>query len=206
MNKQVSNGNYLPLMEIFYSIQGEGDKAGEAAVFIRLSGCDICCHWCDVKESWNNSDAQLISVEEIIKKVEEFQSDVVVVTGGEPLNYNLDYLCGELKKRNKYLCLETSGSSDYSGEWDWICLSPKQKCPPIAEMYNKASELKVVICDNAGLEWAEKNALLVKSSCLLYLQPEWREQKKNTGIIIEYVKRNPKWKLSVQLHKFVGIP
>ncbi len=193
-------------MEEFYTIQGEGYHTGKPAYFIRLGGCDIGCSWCDTKLSWNPELHKLVEVEEIAIKAGTYPAKAVVVTGGEPLAYNLDFLCSELKKFNVKTFLETSGAYILSGEWDWICLSPKKQNPPIHEIYAKANELKVIILSDNDFQWAEKNAKQVNKSCKLYLQPEWSRYKKIIPAIVEYVKNNPKWNISLQSHKFMNIP
>ncbi len=200
------DGKKLPLMEEFYTIQGEGYHTGKPAYFIRLGGCDIGCSWCDTKLSWNPELHKLVEVEEIAIKAGTYPAKAVVVTGGEPLAYNLDFLCSELKKFNVKTFLETSGAYKLSGEWDWICLSPKNQNPPIPEIYAKANELKVIILSDNDFQWAEKNAKQVNKSCKLYLQPEWGRYKKIIPAIVEYVKNNPKWNISLQSHKFMNIP
>ena len=193
-------------MEEFYTIQGEGYHTGKPAYFIRLGGCDIGCSWCDTKLSWNPELHKLVKVEEIAMKAGTYPAKAVVVTGGEPLIYNLDFLCSELKKFNIKTFIETSGPYKLSGEWDWICLSPKKQNPPLPEIYAKANELKVIILSDNDFQWAEKNAKQVNKSCKLYLQPEWSRYKKIIPSIIEYVKNNPKWNISLQSHKFMNIP
>ena len=204
--KIFEDGKKLPLMEEFYTIQGEGYHTGKPAYFIRLGGCDIGCSWCDTKLSWNPELHKLVEVEEIAMKAGTYPAKAVVVTGGEPLIYNLDFLCSELKKFNIKTFIETSGPYKLSGEWDWICLSPKKQNPPLPEIYAKANELKVIILSDNDFQWAEKNAKQVNKSCKLYLQPEWSRYKKIIPSIIEYVKNNPKWNISLQSHKFMNIP
>jgi 7-carboxy-7-deazaguanine synthase len=205
-NYLLEKGRSLPLMEIFYSIQGEGYHTGEAACFIRIGGCDVGCYWCDVKESWDPERHPLTLSDEIIKQASVFAAHTVVVTGGEPLLYNLDYLCNGLKRKNIRTFLETSGSEPLSGTWDWICLSPKKTSPPLQALLNKTDELKVIITQNEDFGWAEENAALVGKDCRLFLQPEWSKRKERIGPIIEYIGFNPRWKLSVQVHKYIGIP
>lgn len=205
-NNIFEDGKKLPLMEEFYTIQGEGYHTGKPAYFIRLGGCDIGCSWCDTKLSWNPELHKLVKVEEIAIKARTYPAKAVVVTGGEPLSYNLDFLCSELKKFNIKTFLETSGPYKLSGKWDWICLSPKKQNPPLPEIYAKANELKVIILSDNDFQWAEKNAKYVNKSCKLYLQPEWSIYKKIIPAIVEYVKNNPKWSISLQSHKFMNIP
>ncbi len=205
-NNSESNGKYLPVMEEFYSIQGEGFNTGTAAYFIRIGGCDVCCEWCDIKESWNSELFPLTDVDDIVKRAKTFPAKAVLITGGEPLLYDLDYLCDELKKQNIKLFLETSGSLFLSGNWDWICLSAKKNSPPLNENFQRADELKVIISDESDFAWAEINARLVKSDCVLYLQPEWSRSEEMMQVIVDYILENPKWKISLQSHKYMKIP
>ncbi len=193
-------------MEEFYTIQGEGFNSGKAAYFIRIGGCDVGCHWCDVKESWDANIHPLTKVEKIVTNVLEYKADSVVVTGGEPLIYNLEYLTSEFKSRNIKTFIETSGAYPLSGKWDWICLSPKKTMHPLPEVYKEAHELKVIIFNKHDLKWAEEQASLVSKDCYLYLQPEWSKSQTLLPEIIEYVKAHPKWMISLQTHKFMNIP
>ncbi len=202
----LASGKALPLMEDFYTLQGEGFHTGKPAYFTRIGGCDVGCSWCDVKESWNAKLWPLTKTDEIVQRINSCVAKSVVVTGGEPLIYSLDYLCGELKKLNIKTFLETSGSHPLSGQWDWICLSPKKYKPPLNDIYTKADELKVIIQSKGDFEWAEKNAARVGSNCILYLQPEWSKHEEIMEPIIEYVMKNPKWQVSLQSHKYMGIP
>lgn len=206
IDKDLDKGIVLPVMEEFYSIQGEGYHTGKAAYFVRIGGCDVGCSWCDVKESWNADDYPPIKVDEIIGRIKKIQIKSVLITGGEPLAFNLDYLCKMLKMENFTLFLETSGSEKLSGEWDWVCVSPKKQQPPLKEILDKANELKIIIHDLDDMEWAERNAEMVNNNCLLYLQPEWSKRKENTPAIVDYVLRNPKWQISIQTHKYLRIP
>lgn len=201
-----TNGQLLPLMEQFYTIQGEGYHAGKAAYFIRLGGCDVGCHWCDVKESWDAALHPLTMADEIVKNAEKHPGKAVVVTGGEPLIYNLDYLTSKLQQRGIRTFIETSGAYPLSGSWDWICLSPKKFKAPMPEISKRAGELKVIIFNKSDFLWAEEHAKLVSKECKLYLQPEWSKASVITPLIIEYVKQNPKWEISLQIHKFLNIP
>lgn len=193
-------------MEEFYTIQGEGYNTGEAAYFIRVGGCDVGCRWCDVKESWNPDLHPLTETDLIVKNAAAQPSKAVVVTGGEPTLYNLDYLCQELKKHNIKTYLETSGAYPLTGTWDWICLSPKKNSAPLPEILIKADELKVIIFNDSDLSWAEKYADKVSEKCRLYLQPEWSRSRFMTPVIIDYVMHHPRWKISLQSHKFMNIP
>ncbi|MDX2046900.1 MAG: 7-carboxy-7-deazaguanine synthase QueE [Chitinophagaceae bacterium] len=199
-------------MESFYTLQGEGFHQGRAAYFIRLGGCDVGCVWCDVKESWDADKHPVKSIKEITS--EALQSSpfgggkegVVVITGGEPLMHNLDVLTAELNAAGFKTHLETSGAHPLSGTWDWICLSPKKFKAPLAEILPYANELKAVIFNKSDFEWAEKYAAQVSSSCKLYLQPEWDKSSTITPLIIDYIKQNPQWELSLQIHKYINVP
>ncbi len=196
----------LPVMEAFYTLQGEGAHQGRAAYFIRLGGCDVGCVWCDVKESWDASKHPVIAVEEIVAKASAYPGRLAVITGGEPLLHNLDLLTEALHKQGFETNMETSGSSPISGHWDWICLSPKKFKAPLSEVIEKANELKVVIFNKHDFKWAETYAAQVPSDCLLYLQPEWDKASEMTPLILEYIKENPQWRLSLQVHKYLNIP
>lgn len=205
MNNTQIKTNLLPVMEQFYSIQGEGFYQGSAAFFIRLGGCDVGCVWCDVKDSWDVDSHKKYSVEEIISTTNNYPTDLVVITGGEPLMHNLEEVTSQLKSSGKKTNLETSGTHPLSGTWDWICFSPKKFKAPLPEIYNLANELKVIVFNQSDFEFAEKFALLVSKTCKLYLQPEWSNAEKMTPLIIEYVKCNPKWEISLQIHKYMNI-
>jgi len=196
----------IPLMEDFLTIQGEGFHQGKAAYFIRLAGCDVGCHWCDVKESWNKNDHPEIPIESVIKRVVECNVSMVVITGGEPLMYDLDILTGHLKYHQLETHLETSGAHPLSGQWDWVCFSPKKFKSPFKQFYNISNELKVVIYNKHDFEWAEAHAKQMHDNCYLSLQPEWSVMDKITPQIVEYIKSNPKWRLSLQTHKFINVP
>ena len=193
-------------MEMFYSLQGEGYHQGKAAYFIRLAGCDVGCVWCDVKESWDASKHPVLSIEEIVSSALAHPGRLAIITGGEPLLYNLDALTAALKKAGFEINIETSGSSPMSGNWDWVCLSPKKFKAPLAESIAAASELKVVIFNKHDFEWAETYAKQVPASCKLYLQPEWDKANEMMPLIIDYVKTHPNWELSAQLHKYIQVP
>lgn len=192
-------------MEHFYTIQGEGSYSGTASYFIRIGGCDVGCHWCDVKESWNPNIHPLTSVDEIVSDAVRY-SKTIVLTGGEPLMWNLDYLTTQLKKANCAIHIETSGAYPLSGTLDWICLSPKKNLLPKDEVYKKADELKVIIYNNHDFIFAEEQASKVNEDCILYLQAEWSKKEEMNPKIIDYVLKNPKWKISNQMHKFLNIP
>ncbi len=193
-------------MEAFYTIQGEGANTGTAAYFIRLGGCDVGCHWCDVKESWDAELHPLTPVEDIIEMADAFPGKAVVITGGEPLLYNLQPLTSQLQARGIKTMIETSGAYPVSGNWDWVCLSPKKFKAPDASVYPFADELKVIIFNKSDFKWAEEHAALVGGNCALYLQPEWSKANEIMPMIVEYVKLHPKWRVSLQTHKFMDIP
>lgn len=196
----------LPVMEAFYTLQGEGYHQGKAAYFIRLAGCDVGCVWCDVKESWEEERYPAQSIEEIVSKAKENPARLAVITGGEPTLHNLEPLTEELRKAGFATNIETSGSSPLTGTWDWICLSPKKFKPPLPEVVKKANELKIIIFNKSDFQWAEQYASQVLDSCKLYLQPEWDKAEKVTPSIIDYIKENPKWQLSLQIHKYINVP
>jgi organic radical activating enzyme len=196
----------LPVMEHFYTIQGEGAYTGQAAYFIRLGGCDVGCVWCDVKESWDASMHPKHTIDEIVDWVKHSGAMLAVITGGEPLIHNLDALTAALHKAGIKTNIETSASSPLSGKWDWICVSPKKFKAPLDEVVKQANELKVVVYNKSDFEWAEKYATLVNNSCRLFLQPEWDKSAQVTPLIIDYVKSHPKWAISLQTHKFLNIP
>lgn len=202
----MNQGLLLPVMEDFYTIQGEGFHTGKAAYFIRLGGCDVGCHWCDVKESWDASIHPLTSIEEIVRRAESHPAKAVVITGGEPSIYNLDPLCNLLKDHGIQIFLETSGAYLFSGVFDWICVSPKKFKSPGKVWLERASELKVIIFNTSDFAWAEEHSKNVSSSCKLYLQPEWSKSEKILPSIIDYVMSNPKWEVSLQTHKYMHIP
>ena len=199
IKKLVDAGKMLPLMEAFYTIQGEGYHKGTAAYFIRVGGCDVGCHWCDVKESWDADVHPPTAIETIAVQATEF-SDTIVVTGGEPLMWDMQPLTNLLKEKK----LKTH--YHLSGDWDWICLSPKKRKPPVSKIYSKAHELKVIVNNKSDFKFAEEHAKKVSKDCILYLQPEWSVSKKITPLIVEYVMKHPKWKISLQTHKYLNIP
>ncbi|MFZ4798866.1 MAG: 7-carboxy-7-deazaguanine synthase QueE [Bacteroidia bacterium] len=196
----------LPLMEHFYTIQGEGFHTGRAAYFVRLAGCDVGCVWCDVKESWDANAHPKVNIYTILQYVIEAKAEMAVITGGEPLLHHLDELTALLQHNNIETNIETSGSSPLSGNWNWICVSPKKFKEPLLEVIVKANELKIVIFNKSDFEWAEKYAALVNKNCILYLQPEWDKAEQVLPLIIDYVKQNPQWKISLQTHKYLQIP
>ena len=205
IKKLVDKGEMLPLMEDFYTIQGEGYHKGTAAYFVRIGGCDVGCHWCDVKESW---DAQLhppTEIDTIATKASTY-SNTVVVTGGEPLTWNMTPLTSLFKEKGMQIHIETSGAYELSGNWDWICLSPKKIKLPKDKIYEVADELKMIIASKSDFKFAEEQALKVNENCILYLQPEWSKREKLIPLMVDYVMNNPKWKVSLQTHKYLNIP
>jgi organic radical activating enzyme len=205
MTEAVTNIS-LPVMETFYTLQGEGFHQGRAAYFIRLGGCDVGCVWCDVKESWDAAIHPLRTVKEIVQEAAAQPGRLAVITGGEPLMHNLDELTATLKRAGFETNIETSGSSPLSGQWDWVCLSPKKFKAPLQEVVPYANELKVVVFNKSDFAWAEKYAAQVSANCKLYLQPEWDKAATITPLIIDYIKENPKWELSLQIHKYINVP
>ena len=193
-------------MESFYTLQGEGFHQGKAAYFIRLGGCDVGCHWCDVKESWEAANHPILTVEEIVNKAKAQPSRFVVITGGEPAMYELGPLSAALKEAGFYLAIETSGAYPISGDWHWICLSPKKRKPPKEEYFAIADELKVIIYNKNDFDWAERYAVKMSKSCKLYLQAEWSVRDKINPRLIEYIKNNPQWSISIQSHKYLNMP
>jgi len=199
-------GRKLPLLEDFYTLQGEGKHTGKAAYFIRVGGCDIGCKWCDTKFSWNPNLHTLTNMDEIIEKAQNYPAKTIVVTGGEPATYDLEYLTSNLISKGVKTHLETSGVYKLTGNWDWVCLSPKQHNKPLSEFYEIADELKVIIENENDLQWAIENENLVNDKCELFLQPEWSNFEKIINQVVEFVKNNPQWKISIQAHKFMHIP
>jgi 7-carboxy-7-deazaguanine synthase len=205
LKSQISNLT-LPVMEHFYTIQGEGKYQGHAAYFIRLGGCDVGCVWCDVKESWDAKAHPQQAIEELVAAAVGSGTKIAVVTGGEPAMHNLEGLTNQLKKQNLRTHIETSGVYPLTGAWDWVCFSPKKFKPPHDSIFTLAHELKVVVYHPSDITWAENFAHTVKPSCELFLQPEWSKEKQITPHIVDYVKANPKWKISLQTHKYMNIP
>ena len=196
----------LPVMEYFYTLQGEGYHQGRAAYFIRLGGCDVGCVWCDVKDSWDAGKHPLLEVRSLRLEVQKTPAKMVVITGGEPLMHNLDELTKELQSAGLKTNIETSGAYPLSGSWDWICLSPKKFKAPLPAIIPVANELKVVVFNKSDFDWAEKYAALVSPSCKLFLQPEWDKAAGVTPLIIDYIKAHPQWELSLQIHKYINVP
>lgn len=196
----------LPLMESFLTIQGEGYHAGTAAYFIRLAGCDVGCVWCDVKDSWEAEDHPMIGITDMVREAKNSKCDIVVITGGEPLMYDLQELTGSLQNMGMKTHVETSGAHPLSGSWDWICFSPKKYRAPRSEYYEVADELKVIVFNRSDLDWAEQHAHKMNPKATLLLQPEWSKRDKMMPLIVDYVKKNPKWRISLQTHKYLDIP
>jgi len=201
----VEKGEMLPLMEEFYTIQGEGYHTGTAAYFIRIGGCDVGCHWCDVKESWNAELHPPTSIDIIVANAKKY-AETVVVTGGEPLTWDMSVLTNKLKEQNLRVHIETSGAYPVSGTWDWFCLSPKKTKLPVDDAYEIAHELKVIIHNKHDFQFAEEQASKVNSNAILFLQPEWSKKEEMTPLIVDYVMDNPKWRVSLQTHKYLNIP
>ena len=196
----------LPLMESFYTIQGEGVYTGHAAFFLRLGGCDVGCVWCDVKDSWNAEKHPLTDISVMLKPALEAGSQIVVVTGGEPAMHDLTELTSEIRQQAMRAHIETSGAHPLTGTWDWVCLSPKKFKMPLPEVYQKADELKVIIYNKHDFEWAEAEASRVSKNCRLLLQPEWSRATEMSALIVDYVRQNPRWQISLQTHKYLNIP
>lgn len=211
--KEQHTGELLPVMELFYSIQGEGYHQGRAAFFIRLGGCDVGCVWCDVKESWDATRHPKMSVRDIVETVKQFavtpaknKKPLVVITGGEPLMHDLDALTASLRQAGFETNIETSGAHPVSGQWDWICLSPKKFKAPLPDILPLANELKIIVFNQSDFAWAEQYAGRVSPTCRLYLQPEWDKSSTITPLITEYILQHPEWELSLQLHKYINVP
>jgi organic radical activating enzyme len=196
----------LPVMEHFYTIQGEGFHQGRAAYFVRLGGCDVGCVWCDVKDSWDASAHPRMTVAEIVAAVKNTPATMVVITGGEPLMHSLDELTGALQQAGLQTNIETSGSHPLSGNWNWICLSPKKFKAPLPEIVPRANELKIVVFNKSDFAWAEQYAAQASPGCKLYLQPEWDKREQVTPLIVDYIKAHPQWELSLQVHKYIHVP
>ena len=204
--KNIDLNEELPIMESFYTLQGEGFHSGKAAYFIRLGGCDVGCVWCDVKESWDANLHPKVSVQQLLSQVQENPGHLVVITGGEPLMHNLENLTKVLKNHDLITNIETSGAHPLSGYWDWICFSPKKFKEPLPEFYDAANELKVIIFNKSDFDFADKHAKKMNKDCILYLQPEWDRKEQMMPLIIDYIKENPKWRMSIQTHKYLDIP
>jgi organic radical activating enzyme len=202
----MSENDALPVMELFYTLQGEGVFAGQAAVFVRLGGCDVGCVWCDVKESWQAAKHPLMSVSQIVEEINKYPASIVVITGGEPLMYNLDQLTRAIQSIGKRTHIETSGAYPLSGNWNWICVSPKKFKSPLTELIRKANELKVIVYNKSDFDWAINNAEHASPEAVLLLQPEWSREKEMLPLITRFVMDNPRWRASLQTHKYMNIP
>jgi len=205
LQQLINKGEMLPLMEEFYTIQGEGFHTGKAAYFIRIGGCDVGCHWCDVKESWNADLHPPTKTDNIIENAKK-NANTVVVTGGEPSMWNLEYITNSLQKKQIKTHVETSGAYELTGKWDWICLSPKKTKLPLEAIYPKVHELKVIVSNMHDFIFAEEQASKVSGKCELFLQPEWSKRDIMTPKIVDFVMANPQWKISLQTHKYLNIP
>ena len=205
-NDQFEQGMKVPLVEEFYTLQGEGYHTGHAAYFIRIGGCDVGCSWCDTKFSWNPELHPPVAIRDIADRAALYPAAAVVVTGGEPLMVDMGPLTSLLKERGIETYLETSGAYPLTGTWDWICLSPKQNMPPVGDIHQQAHELKVIIAREQDLEWAVEHSGLVSEACKLYLQPEWSNREKMLPVCIDFAKENPSWGISLQAHKYMRIP
>jgi 7-carboxy-7-deazaguanine synthase len=206
ITQQIKATASLPVMEHFYTLQGEGFHQGKAAYFIRLGGCDVGCVWCDVKDSWEMDKHPKYPIEQLLAEVKKTPAQLVVITGGEPLMHNLDELTEVLQDAGLKTHIETSGAHPVSGLWDWICLSPKKFKAPLEPILHLAHELKIVVFNKSDFDWAEKYEALVSPHCKLYLAPEWDKREQVTPLIIEYIKANPQWQLSLQVHKYINVP
>ncbi len=200
------DGLMLPLVEEFFSVQGEGYHSGTAAFFIRLGGCDVGCSWCDTRFAWDPDLHPMIKTDDIIRTAVNSGADSAVITGGEPLMWNLDYLCSALQHEKIRTFIETSGTYPISGKWDWICLSPKINIPPVGNIWRMADELKVIVEKESDIEKAVSYRNFVRKDCRLFLQPEWSRFSKIIPAIVNYVKENPEWRISLQIHKYMHIP
>lgn len=196
----------LPVMEQFHTIQGEGFHQGRAAYFIRLGGCDVGCVWCDVKDSWDKDAHPQHSINSLVENAKQYPSDIVVITGGEPLMHDLTSLTRALHEAGLRTHLETSGTHPLTGEWDWITFSPKKFKLPLPEVADKADELKVVVFHKSDVAFAELHAATVGKQCLLFLQPEWDNRETMMPLITAYVQAHPQWRVSLQTHKYLQIP
>jgi organic radical activating enzyme len=209
MTKKIATQNLntlLPLMEHFFTIQGEGYHTGKAAYFLRLAGCDVGCVWCDVKESWDETLYEKVSITEMVNYVKKSGAKFCVITGGEPAQYDLSNLTDKLKQSGIYTAIETSGVYPLKGKFDWVCLSPKKFKPANDNVFKLANELKVIIYHKSDFAWAEKQAQKTESTCKLYLQPEWDKKEQILPLLVEYVKQNPRWRISLQTHKYINVP
>lgn len=192
-------------METFYTVQGEGFYTGRPAFFIRVAGCDVGCVWCDVKDSWDANEHKVLQVSDLVKQVKESGTQFVVITGGEPGMYDLNYLTNELHKLNIEIAVETSGAYELKGKYDWICLSPKKFKKPISSVIERANELKIIVFNKSDVKWAEEHAAQVPQECKLYMQAEWEKKEEMYPLVLDYITRHPQWSISVQTHKYLGV-
>ena len=206
MTQQTTAPTSFPVMESFYTIQGEGRFSGHAAYFVRIAGCDVGCVWCDVKESWSVEGHPILTIDEIVNQALKYPARLVVITGGEPLMYDLSLLTKAFQEAGFQTNIETSGAYPLSGHWDWVCFSPKKFKAPVENFGAAANELKVIVYHKSDFEFAEKQVLSVNKNCVLLLQPEWSKSSELLPLIIDYVKANPKWNISLQTHKYMDIP
>jgi 7-carboxy-7-deazaguanine synthase len=202
----VDSGENLPLMEAFLTLQGEGAHTGSSAYFLRIGGCDVGCHWCDVKESWNAALHPVTAVDRMVEDAVSSGAPTVVITGGEPLMWNMGPLTQKLREKGLNVHLETSGAYPLTGKWDWICLSPKKTKAPLAEWYRVAHELKVIVFNRNDFEWAESHRVAVRPEAALFLQPEWSKRETMIPQLVTYIESHPAWRLSLQTHKYIGLP
>ena len=206
LKSHIAVAEEFPLMEHYYTIQGEGFNTGAPAYFLRLGGCDVGCVWCDVKDSWDLKKQPRVHIDDMIEIVRQANASTVVITGGEPLMHDLNYLADRFHQNKTRVWLETSGAYPLSGTWDWICVSPKKFKSPLKSVLEKANELKVVIFNSSDFDWAGRNSLMVNSECKLFLQPEYSRRAEIIPLIIDYIKQNPEWRISLQTHKYMNIP
>lgn len=206
MSVAINTVTILPVMEHFYTLQGEGYFQGQAAYFIRLAGCDVGCVWCDVKDSWDASKHPGYSTNQLLQWVKQTPAKIAIITGGEPLMHDLSALTAALQENGIRTHIETSGAHPLSGNWDWICVSPKKFKAPLEAIMPFADELKVIVFNKHDLDWAEQHAAMVSSKCKLYMQPEWEKRAEMTPLIVEHIKSNPRWQLSLQVHKYIDVP
>ncbi len=205
MTEAVKKGTSLPVMEMFYSVQGEGAYQGKAAYFVRLAGCDVGCVWCDVKDSWDASDHPVMEVTSIVDEIAKTPAEIVIVTGGEPLMYDLNVLSSSIKEIGLSTHIETSGAHPLTGSWDWVTFSPKRFKKPVEKFGYYADELKVIIFNKSDFAFAEEHGHTVNYLCDLYIQPEWGREEEMLPLMVEYVKEHPQWRISLQIHKYMEI-
>ena len=195
----------FPIMEYFYSIQGEGVFVGQPSFFIRMGGCDVGCVWCDVKDSWDADKHPKISIDSLLEEAIKYPSRLVIITGGEPAMYDLTELTKSFKKAGFQVHIETSGAYPLVGNFDWITFSPKKFKQPLESVAKMANELKIVVFNKSDIQWAEEHQKFVTSDCKLFLQPEWDKRKITEKIVFDYVLTNPNLFMSLQTHKYLGV-